>query len=745
MAEVNQVLTLPQIKKMKVAELRERLQKLDKPTTGLKPELVNRDETEEEEEYAAITEFKETETLKPKETSHQEDIVAAKEKESVAITTATAEQFDDRLAPVAEIKEPAEQKVSEVIQEKLEEKVNEVATSSEQLETEATSSEQLEKEATSSEQLEKEAKSSEQLEKEAKSSENLKTEATSSEKLKTEAKSSEKLETEATSSEKLETETVQQKQLVEQVPPVAESAEQKVSEVVQEKREKKAKEDVVTVPEQMETEAVQPEQRKEDVAPVEETVRQKHTEKETVSKEETKLPEQKETETVPQKPPKERKRRWGSTSISSSNVSTKTDDTVNTKITPNITKLNNSTNQTGIGQSNSEATVNRGTNGVIETKRTDEKRLQKSHSVSEDIGKTSAPEQLEGEEIKRRSSTPALKETKADEAIDTKKAPSPAHNAPTNIVFIRNLVRPFTLLQLKEILGKNGKINEEKFWIDKIKSKCYVAYETQEEAVNARESLHGLRWPEANPKTLVVDFATLDELEYHLNLEKGVVPQTNQQEPPKQEIKRQTEAPKPTSKDKYDIVIRRERHDEKERQAKDDKKEDHKREDVKVEKRPIREWDREKLLRKDNGERFSGESSSPIKRKRSVSHSPRRGEGDVRNRDKERGRGMKTLYLYRFSLILTFIDAKSDHRQREKAPETESPANLLDGLFKKTKATPCIYWLPLTEDQAKKRAEERIETERRRNEERVAREAERKKRIEEMNRSRRPSPPVRRL
>ncbi len=29
----------------------------------------------------------------------------------------------------------------------------------------------------------------------------------------------------------------------------------------------------------------------------------------------------------------------------------------------------------------------------------------------------------------------------------------------------------------------------------------------------------------------------------------------------------------------------------------------------------------------------------------------------------------------------------------------EPPAKLLDDLFKKTKATPCIYWLPLTEEQ----------------------------------------------
>ena len=39
---------------------------------------------------------------------------------------------------------------------------------------------------------------------------------------------------------------------------------------------------------------------------------------------------------------------------------------------------------------------------------------------------------------------------------------------------MKNLVRPFTLNQLKELLGKHGSLAEDGFWIDKIKSHCYV-------------------------------------------------------------------------------------------------------------------------------------------------------------------------------------------------------------------------------------------------------------------------------
>lgn len=57
---------------------------------------------------------------------------------------------------------------------------------------------------------------------------------------------------------------------------------------------------------------------------------------------------------------------------------------------------------------------------------------------------------------------------------------SPAKHSPCNILFITNLVRPFTVLQLKSLLQRTGKIAEDGFWIDKIKSKCFVKYETEE-------------------------------------------------------------------------------------------------------------------------------------------------------------------------------------------------------------------------------------------------------------------------
>lgn len=57
---------------------------------------------------------------------------------------------------------------------------------------------------------------------------------------------------------------------------------------------------------------------------------------------------------------------------------------------------------------------------------------------------------------------------------------SPPRHKSSCILHITNLVRPFTLPQLKNLLQRTGRIVEDGFWIDRIKSKCYVKYETEE-------------------------------------------------------------------------------------------------------------------------------------------------------------------------------------------------------------------------------------------------------------------------
>ena len=57
----------------------------------------------------------------------------------------------------------------------------------------------------------------------------------------------------------------------------------------------------------------------------------------------------------------------------------------------------------------------------------------------------------------------------------------------------------------------------------------------------------------------------------------------------------------------------------------------------------------------------------------------------------------------------TFIGRERDMEYYNPPPPPQEPPKLLDDLFKKTKALPCIYWLPLTEEDVVKREEQRKE------------------------------------
>nr|XP_061794812.1 apoptotic chromatin condensation inducer in the nucleus-like [Nerophis lumbriciformis] len=244
-----------------------------------------------------------------------------------------------------------------------------------------------------------------------------------------------------------------------------------------------------------------------------------------------------------------------------------------------------------------------------------------------------------------------------DDPVRTTRQPSPPRGKVSNIVHVSNLVRPFTLGQLKELLGRTGTLVEDGFWIDKIKSHCYVTYSSSEEAVATREALHGVKWPQSNPKVLTVDFCQQDELDFHKGLSTAEKPGSEDQWLNSNRF----QAPGlPPLLPKRDQWAEREREMERREKA-----------------RSEREWDRDKV--RDFGKpRDDGEAVA----RRSRSRERRR---------KERGKSK---------------DKKTE--KKEKATE-EPPAKLLDDLFRKTKAAPCIYWLPLTDEQFAEREAARAE------------------------------------
>lgn len=242
----------------------------------------------------------------------------------------------------------------------------------------------------------------------------------------------------------------------------------------------------------------------------------------------------------------------------------------------------------------------------------------------------------------------------------------------SKIIFIQNLVRPFTLNQLKDLIKSYGKTIEEYFWIDKIKSKCFVMYETEKEAIKARNALNNTRWPSSNPKILSVEFSSEEELEQH---KKG-------SEPPS------VKPPEPPAADPVEVVETRISHPVEEHKRKDrERRKDRDRSKTQL---PVREWDKDKIMQ----------------------DSPEREH--VSKEEKSRS------------------SEKKEKKESKKRATEDTPAKLLDDLFQKTKNPPCIYWLPLTEEQAKQKEEaqkmRRLEREKRNQQLKEQEEAERRSR-----------------
>ncbi|XP_034712463.1 apoptotic chromatin condensation inducer 1b isoform X7 [Etheostoma cragini] len=359
------------------------------------------------------------------------------------------------------------------------------------------------------------------------------------------------------------------------------------------------------------------------------------------------------------------------------------------------------------GQTNEEEEVDK----TEKEKQRRPSRDKRKNSVSEEASETKTSVKLEGEAKKVTPSDSLVRRSISqqksgvsvtiDDPIRATRQPSPPHGKVSNIIHVTNLVRPFTLGQLKELLMRTGSMVEEGFWIDKIKSHCYVTYSTTEEAVATRAALHGFKWPPSNPKVLCVDFCEQDELDVH----KGILKLKREEDHvalpggpqnrlpplmPEGDRNRDRDRDRDLERDRGVVGVRdlwaeREREMERRERA-----------------RGEREWDRDK-----------------------VREFARPGEDGQRSRSRDRERRRRER-------------AKSKEKKTDKKAEKgdEPPVKLLDDLFLKTKAAPCIYWLPLSEEQAAQRLLDRTERQKERERRRKEQQEEEEKKREEEKKER---------
>ncbi|XP_046621049.1 apoptotic chromatin condensation inducer in the nucleus isoform X1 [Neodiprion virginianus] len=257
--------------------------------------------------------------------------------------------------------------------------------------------------------------------------------------------------------------------------------------------------------------------------------------------------------------------------------------------------------------------------------------------VSEDIAMTKNENTKKGD-LKHDNHIGAKRKISILKEAPPVKSPSPSLAKATNVLLIKNLVRPFTLNQIKELLSRTGTIIENGFWIDGIKSKCYVVYANEDQAFETRQALHGISWPLSNPKRLQVEYATIEDVEKARELFKDQ-PALRAAEPS-------------VGGDTWQQVWAREE-----------------KQNAPVKVNTVREWD----LGKEDGHQMKEKE---------------RGKKDLEKKRRQRSRSPP---------IEPHLPPPA--RKFKKKEDDPPPAKLLDDLFKKTKAIPCIYWLPLTNEQ----------------------------------------------
>ncbi|KAG5612551.1 hypothetical protein H5410_023832 [Solanum commersonii] len=95
----------------------------------------------------------------------------------------------------------------------------------------------------------------------------------------------------------------------------------------------------------------------------------------------------------------------------------------------------------------------------------------------------------------------------------------------TNSLKIENFLRPFTLKAVQELLARTGEVCS--FWMDQIKTHCYVTYSSVEEAIETRNAVYNLQWPPKGGRLLVADFVAPQQVQTKIDGREPATPATN--------------------------------------------------------------------------------------------------------------------------------------------------------------------------------------------------------------------------
>ncbi|KAE9547922.1 hypothetical protein FO519_008870 [Halicephalobus sp. NKZ332] len=148
-----------------------------------------------------------------------------------------------------------------------------------------------------------------------------------------------------------------------------------------------------------------------------------------------------------------------------------------------------------------------------------------------------------------------------DDGFVRRREVTPAKNPQSAIIHVRNLKRPFTLGSLQNVLKKFGEFDAEKeFWIDSIRSHCFVKYASADEASKARDALHYIEWPPGNKTEITADYSNEEEFDHFRGVIKKVIRNESVDDESSRSTKQEEAASPRIREEKAD---REKRHEEK--------------------------------------------------------------------------------------------------------------------------------------------------------------------------------------
>ncbi|KAH7656267.1 apoptotic chromatin condensation inducer in the nucleus protein [Dioscorea alata] len=124
--------------------------------------------------------------------------------------------------------------------------------------------------------------------------------------------------------------------------------------------------------------------------------------------------------------------------------------------------------------------------------------------------------------------TPRRNFTRSDSTISggspKERIVPPSQKSATTSLRIDRFLRPFTLKAVRELLSKTGSVSE--FWMDHIKTHCYVTYSSVEEAIATRDAVYNIQWPPNGGRLLVAEFVDPQEVKARVEAPESPVPVT---------------------------------------------------------------------------------------------------------------------------------------------------------------------------------------------------------------------------